>query len=176
MKLLLSVLICLFSISAFAQQSSESLGREFVKGLAQQKNFESMGIFFNEDDFNLLIDELKASPKVKEDVKKSLDDPKEIETSRKEFLKDRAKLQQKWEEALEIIKDEKLSVIYEKVETIIDDTDGFKVNKIKIFFNIKKGEEIYSNTAKVDGIIVGGRLKVAILKSFDIQYKETEKE
>ena len=107
MKLLLSALICVLSVSAYAQQASESLGREFVKGLSKQKDFESMEIFFNVDDFNLLIDELKASPKVKEDIKKSLDDPKEIESSRQEFLKDRAKLQQKWEEALEIIKEEK---------------------------------------------------------------------
>jgi hypothetical protein len=57
-------------ISVYAQQSPESIGREFVQGLSMQKEFNSMDIFFNKNDFNLLFAELKANPKIKEEMNK----------------------------------------------------------------------------------------------------------
>jgi hypothetical protein len=172
MKKLLFVLMVFLSVSAYAQMSPENLGREFVKGLSMQKEFDDMNIFFNENDFNVFIAELKANPQIREDIKKTLDDPKEIETSRNEFRKDRAKLQEKWENALETIRKENLAVAFEKIESDIMSQDGMKIYKIRIFYNFLKGDSIYRNLVKIEGTIVGGRLIIAVVKSFEINLEE----
>ena len=176
MKLILSALICLLSISAFAQQTPEGIGKEFVRGLSMQKDFNEMDIFFNENDFNLFFADLKANPKLKEEIKKSINAPKEIENFRKRFLEERSQLQQKWEQNLETLNKGNISVIFDKVETKIDNSDGINIYKIIIYYNLKKGDALYLNLVRVEGTMVSGQLKIAEVRSFKIELDEKDTE